>query len=285
MGKTAVLYHASCADGFCAAYVTWQQLGDEAKYIPVQYEQPLPDLTGVSDVYILDFSYPRGVLLELAAREDIFKVVVLDHHKTAQEDLAGLGDSVPGLLITFDMERSGAMLAWDYWNTTPAPAIVRYAQDRDLWQHALPGTREVNEVLAVEPRTFQNWDHMCKKLEFDKGFTDVIGEGVVILRAKQAHVTNLTSKAIWVNIGDHSVPAVNTSLFQSEIGESLNHRFPDAAFAAIWFCPELDVEIWSLRSKNGFDVSAIARQYGGGGHAAAAGFRVQSGTIKAAEAT
>jgi nanoRNase/pAp phosphatase (c-di-AMP/oligoRNAs hydrolase) len=42
---------------------------------------------------------------------------------------------------------------------------------------------------------------------------------------------------------------------------------------AVFFLLDQEHEVWSLRSRNGFDVSAVARSFGGGGHAAAAGFK------------
>ena len=35
--KPLVIYHASCADGFGAAFAAWLKLGDDAEYVPMQY--------------------------------------------------------------------------------------------------------------------------------------------------------------------------------------------------------------------------------------------------------
>ena len=60
---------------------------------------------GHPHVFMIDFSYQRPVMEQLLA--DVATLTVLDHHKSAQEDLDGLGG-----FIEFDMERSGAMMAW-----------------------------------------------------------------------------------------------------------------------------------------------------------------------------
>jgi len=41
-----------------------------------------------SKVYMVDFSYPRGILEELTKHHDI---VVLDHHKTAKDPFQVVG--------------------------------------------------------------------------------------------------------------------------------------------------------------------------------------------------
>ena len=121
---TYVLYHANCDDGFGAAWAARKKLGDAAVYVPVKYGDPLPPTVTGERVYVVDFSYPRDVLETLADR---CKVVVLDHHKTAQEDLADLP------FAEFDMERSGAGMTWDYFFPgQPRPPLIDHIEDRDL---------------------------------------------------------------------------------------------------------------------------------------------------------
>lgn len=270
-----VLYHDSCMDGYCSAYLAWTKLLSGPHYIPVQYQQPLPEIQDNSIVYILDFSYPADVLLALAERSK--RVIVLDHHKTAKAALDGLGSS--NLEIRFDMNKSGAMLTWDYFYGGHAPKLVSYVQDRDLWTWKLPASREINAALGVEDRLFEDWVRVQRLMEDDNGFNEFTSRGSAILAAQDQHVESLCKKAFFVKIGHSLVPAINSSLFQSEIGERLCEIHPEADFAAIWFDKDLDTQTWSLRSRRGFDVSAVAKMYGGGGHAAAAGFTVPRGVI------
>ena len=156
-GRIYVLYHASCADGFGAAYAAWKKLGSQAKYIPVSYHEYLPDMRENSEVYILDLSYPRDVLIDLNAR--MKKVIVLDHHKTAQENLRGL------VFAKFDMEKSGAVLAWEYFHPDKeVPILLEYVQDRDLWQWNLLNSQEVNDLIWSYDRTFEEWQKLASKL-------------------------------------------------------------------------------------------------------------------------
>src|SRR5215213_7682080 len=89
-GSTVVLYHGpDCPDGFGAAYAAWTVLGDGATYVPVNYGKGPPPAAQVADrLFILDFSYPIETLLALA--DACEAVVVLDHHKTALEEVKRL---------------------------------------------------------------------------------------------------------------------------------------------------------------------------------------------------
>lgn len=83
MSKPLVIYHASCADGFGAAFSCWLKLGDEAEYVPMQYGDIDTHLeyTG-REVFILDFSFPREVMDHFFANAK--RVVWLDHHASSR---------------------------------------------------------------------------------------------------------------------------------------------------------------------------------------------------------
>jgi uncharacterized protein len=273
LSDTIVLYHGpSCVDGFGSAFAAWKSLGDAATYLPVQYGDPVPDTPVGGTIYVLDFSYPRRELIALARRSS--RVVVLDHHKSARDELAGLGNSIPGLGVTFDMTKSGAVLAWEYFHPgTPVPRLLNYVQDRDLWTWKLSGSREFSAALAIEPRDFKVWDNIASDTADPGLLVDFIRRGAAVLKYQKGLVDGLAAKAILVTVGDHAgIPAVNSPLFQSELGEELLKRFPESPFAACWFMKDEVIEVWSLRSRGDFDVSAVAKSLGGGGHPGAAGF-------------
>ncbi len=260
--NTFVLYHAQCFDGFTAAWCAWQKLGDEAIYIPVKHGEPPPDLPDHSRVYLVDFAYPRPITLSLQAKSQ--SLIILDHHKTAQEELLGLKFAL------FNMEKSGAMLAWEYWQgeKTP-PDLVRYVQDRDLWQKQLPFTEEIHIALTTMPQTFQQWQILAEKSDF-VDYMAKIGEP--LLAKKKATIEAIARQPDWVEIAGYRVPCVHAPHHWSDICHLLCDRFPQAKFAVSW---RMDgaIKRWDLRSVDDFDVSAIARLYGGGGHKNAAGFQ------------
>ena len=66
-------------------------------------------------MYFLDYTGPPGYTERVAALAN--KVVVLDHHKTAQESLQGRSNLPDNMDINIDMHRSGATLARDYFGS------------------------------------------------------------------------------------------------------------------------------------------------------------------------
>jgi len=274
---TTCIYHANCADGFGAAWVVRKALGPDVEFHAAHYGEPAPDVTG-KNVIIVDFSYKYDVLVALA--DKAASVLVIDHHKTAMADLADVPpaelhydahkkNSTGKLHALFDMNRSGAGLAWDFFfPEQPRPPLINHIEDRDLWLFKLEGTREIMADLFSYPQDFPTWDRL---------FADEINwirlDGVAINRQHQKTVADLvrTTKRRML-IGGHDVPVANLPfMFASDAGALMAEG---ELFAASYFdTPE--GRTFSLRSTDaGMDVSEIAKQYGGGGHRNAAGFRV-----------
>lgn len=278
--KTLVLYHADCADGFGAAWAARKSLGDTAAYVPVQYDKPYPseiDSGTVENLYILDFSYPLDTMETLRIR--VKNLVVIDHHETAREPLELFRKGCPfrgeccpaaderNVEVIFDQQHSGAVLAWRYFHPgKPLPALLDYVEDRDLWRWKFVCSREVSAALRSYPMEFEIWDRLAMSGD------QLPREGEAILRAQAQQVEAHIRSASLKHIGGYEVPVVNATVLMSEIGEALCERFPDAPFAATFFVREDNLRVYSLRSRNGFDVSEVAKKLGGGGHKAAAGF-------------
>lgn len=264
--RPLVIYHGNCADGFTAAWVFHKKYGANADYHIGIYAETPPDVTG-RDVYLVDFSYKRAVvegMLKTAA-----KVVLIDHHKTALDDLAGLD----GLEYFTDLHRSGANLAWDYLNRgILAPKLIQYVQDRDLWRFELDFTKEVMTYVFAHDFDFDVWDELASELLNDIG--GVISSGSVLLMKQRKDIDAVlkqTKRTMW--IGGYQVPAANVPYFMSsDAGHILCENKP---FAACYSDTETH-RLFSLRSSDeGEDVALIAAQYGGGGHRNAAGFKVE----------
>lgn len=264
-----VIYHGPpCADGFTSAWIAWLKYGDSAQYIPAQYGDEPPDVTG-EDVLIVDFSYPRATLLKMA--EKARSIRVFDHHRTAQADLEGLDFCV------FDMARSGAGITWDELHGGPRPQLVDYVEDRDLWRWGLVASREINAYIKLRPQTFGDWSELRREMEVHP----VAHLGAGALKATERYVETQIPLARWLDLGGYEVPCINTTFAVSELVGALcegliegQERTETIPFAAGWFQLEDGRFKYSLRSRGDFDVSRVAQLYGGGGHPGAAGFTV-----------
>ncbi len=252
-----ILYHAGCDDGFGAAWAAWKALGERAEYLPVAHGEPPPELPPDATVYLLDFSYPRDVLLRL--RSQVRGLTVLDHHETTKEELVGLD------FVTLDTEKSGAVLAWEFWHPDEEPPpLVRYLEDADLWRFELPKSREIAAALEARPYDFTVWDRLDVAI--------LAREGASILPFRDRVVDRTCEEARLESLGGHEVPVVNATAFWSEVGHRLLERFPEAPFSASYRERKDGRRVWSLRSRGDFDVSEVAEEFGGGGRRTAAGF-------------
>ena len=257
---THILYHADCADGFGAAFAAWQVLGDKATYIPVAHGDPPPSLPTDAKVAIVDFSYPRKTILELA--DKVSELVILDHHTTAQDELEGLP------FATFDMTKSGARMAWEYWHPdTEVPELIGYIEDKDLWLWNLEQSKEVTIALHSYPMDFEVWSKLTME--------HLKLEGVALLRLQEQMIQSALNRVRFEHLFGYEVPVVNATEFRSEIANYLCNLHPEVPFAAAYHYDKNGELNWSLRSVGDFDVAALARQAGGGGHKNASGFSGQ----------
>lgn len=296
-----VIYHANCADGFTAAWAIWKKHPDWM-FHPGVYQQPPPDVTG-RDVYIVDFSYKRPVMEQIFEQANC--VVVLDHHKTAMEDLAGYplaetceedfhdrakrcradeGGREPGDLVgvNFDMSKSGARMTWDWFHPgEPLPEIVRIVEERDLWKEKSPTWEQTRQIMAnifSYGYFFETWDELAARLETRLGTAQMSVEGEAIERKHFKDVSELVAaSARSMRIGGTVVQVANVPYtLSSDAGHFLANKTPGAFGACYMDTPK--GRQFSLRSNaDGMDVGAIAKLYGGGGHMRAAGFTVPIG--------
>lgn len=307
MRPDVCVYHFPCLDGLTAAWAVRKKHPDIA-FVPSNYG----DSTDLSlfegkHVLLVDFTYPRDIVEELVSIAA--SVTILDHHESAQTVLQPLLDE--GLVEgEFDMGRSGARMAWDYFfpadernlfdtdtgvsdydtgtdtwvktgTTGTVPRLVDYVQDRDLWTWLLPNSRAVNAWIGSHQMTFDSWDFIAAELQDGPRFGEIAEIGAAVV----AQLDNFVNMAIQSSkrhmiIGGYEVPVVNAPYYlSSDIGNILCDNEP---FSATYFDNGKGERVFSLRSKFGkqagaLNVANIAKLYGGGGHAPASGFRVDNG--------
>lgn len=329
--KPLVIYHNNCADGFGAAFAAWLKFGDEAEYLPMDYmktdgktdNELLVEFTNkitclgvtVREVFILDFSLPRGVM-EFLFR-NCPRVVWLDHHKSAFEMWCG---KAPDLFFTLHKEqgdrktivlddcKSGAMLAWKYFHPgTRVPLLIRHIDDYDRWQFEIPGTKAIARAIRQHDFTFENFKHFKDSLHHHGNACYLYTEGGAILRAHEQNVQTALKQAqkCEVQWGELFATADNTPAVRKgfEVGgyskgfaetrtglaanapafiaSDLGHELAlkSGTFGLVWsVASDLRVHC-SLRSNGDYDVSAIAKAFGGGGHRNAAGFSTDIDTL------
>lgn len=273
MSDALIIYHAGCPDGFCAAWVASRALGSEHLHEGRYGEAPPLEAAQGRDVYVLDFSYPRAQLEQLAAVAK--SLTVLDHHQTAEAELRGM----PG--CTFDMHRSGAGLTWRHFHRSELPPwIVSYVEDRDLWRFRLPHSRAIATLIRATPHRLEEWDKLARRNAAD---------ALIEASGAQAYLDCYVRAALKgvrkTRIDEWNGLVVNViHEAASDVLNAALERDPEAQVALGWFVGSDGNVYVSMRSRDGVDCSPFAAAHGGGGHAQACGFRIWTDVGESIEA-
>jgi oligoribonuclease NrnB/cAMP/cGMP phosphodiesterase (DHH superfamily) len=303
MKSPLVIYHDKCADGFAAAWCAWLALPAETEFRPAQYGENsfLNALETVNDgiedrdVFVLDFSFPKEDMYFLIASAK--SVVWLDHHKTAFEMWLGklptngfFAQTKNNCTTILDNNKSGALIAWSYFMPhQTVPRLLGHIDDYDRWQFKLRGTREINKAIwARTPWFFEQWSH-----NFEGNLEQLEVEGTAIQKAHMANIRSVvgggTMKCHILQFAkeqdpkrkhwqtDFSVDAEGLALncpahLSSDAGHELATQC--GTFGLLWRINKDGKCLCLLRSNGDYDVSAICKAFGGGGHKNAGGFEV-----------
>jgi len=268
--KNYVFYHASCIDGYAAAWAAWKALGHQAHYEAVHHNSAMPEITKDAVIYIVDFCYSPEVLVEAAKIAK--KIVILDHHISAQKELESYfkqHELPSNIEIHFIQEHSGCVIAWQYFQAEQAvPQLLLHIEDNDLWRHALKNTDAICKALYLcLPDDFAEFE----KIEL----ANLEIEGAVLLKQQQLSVKRLLKARHAVELDGYKGFAVNApSMYASDLGHELAKL--SGTFGLIYsYQGQRECYDCGLRSIGEFDVSKIALKFDGGGHKNASGFRLK----------
>ena len=294
MLKKTIVYHANCMDGAAAAWVVGKKYLHDLELLPASHgQEPRFNFLKGKDIIMVDFSYKREAIERI--NRDANSLIIYDHHRSAQQEIGDLP------YFIFDENKSGCGLAWDeLFPNKPRPYFINYIEDRDLWRWTLPHSKLINNAIYSYPAEVESIE---KLLYIDQDDLRIIGEALekqkekdisTLLKEKNMITFYLVSRRQkeWIDkkrsfhnrktpilqnqkLNEfYKVPAVNTSIHLSDIGNILAKGVP---FAVIWHHKANGRIKISLRSdENGEDVSRIAERFGGGGHKHAAGFILEN---------
>jgi oligoribonuclease NrnB/cAMP/cGMP phosphodiesterase (DHH superfamily) len=264
-----VIYHSNCCDGFGSAFSVWKLLGNQPKYYAATHGRSPPEVTN-KNVVICDFSYDFKTTTDLIKKAK--SLIVIDHHKSAEENLKYIDEKHK----IFDMEHSGAYLTWKFFHSDKeVPLLIKYIEDRDIWNNKLPFTHEVASLLQACPFEFVFYDNLLIGTEFDK----LIEQSKNVKQVCDNHINSIIpySRCTLYQLDDDNyylIALVNSNLYKSELGNLLiSKKYPKADFAVVYNHNNNNlITTYSLRSTdNHQDVSYIAKMYKGGGHRNASG--------------
>ena len=194
------------------------------------------------------------------------------------------------------MNKSGATLTWEYFHPgIPCPEYYQYVEDRDLWNWKLPFAEEIHEAISQERYQAKKelpsihygfWlkEHLNKlesiitQEELIKSYARI---GAELLKPKREKIANLAAQSFAGNIAGCNAYICLIDEADGRLSSDLAakiYREKPCDFALI--ISKRDGEGaergWALSfrsNKDGanFDVSEIAKLFGGGGHRNASG--------------
>ena len=268
-----VIYHGhGCPDGFAAALAAWMFYEGQAVFLGLDHGDiktvdDLPTLAGRA-VYILDFSFSPEIMRDIEERAA--KLVMLDHHKSAADKLTGFACRCG--VVHFDLSKSGARLAWEYfWPEKALPDLVRFVEDRDIWVWQYPESAGFLAALDMEPNEFERWQEIAA---FDaEQLSGYIERGQAMDEKFSKIAADLAEHALPLVFNGVNGLMVNVpGVFHSLVGDILSRK--TGTFALMWSVDKNGVVKSGLRSQPGFNCIPMAESMRGGGHAQACGFKM-----------
>lgn len=279
-----IIYHEADLDGWCSgAIVKYALLQQGAQENDIQlhghdYHKgrvPADWLEGL--VYIVDLSLEDEDMQILTERSPIYTVWI-DHHKSAIEKSKDRWDSFYGIRRIGD---SAAMLCWEYFFPSGSiPGLVYWIDRYDVWKqgHDWDSVLSMQQGLKLNLKDpsvdFQKWnEELPSSSEF---LSQCLHQGNNILKFIRKEAESYCKNAFEVEFEGYTFIAVNRLHINSEFLRSVakSHHHGIMAFGytgKIWKFSIYQNEAYEHK----IDMSAIAKNWNGGGHAGAAGFTVE----------
>lgn len=273
-----VLYHGRhCPDGFAAALAAWRFYDGNVEMRGLDHGEvrtldDLPALDGRA-VYILDFSFPADILRGIDAHAA--RLVMLDHHKSAADALDGFECRCG--VVHFDMAKSGARLAWEFFlPDEPLPDLVRYVEDRDLWNWQFAESAAYLAALDMEPQVLGRWNEIANFSAIQTQEFMARGQAMDDKFTKLANDIAEGAQPVVFN-GEPGLMVNAPGVFHSLVGDLISRK--SGTFALMWSAGQGGVVKVGLRSQRGYDCIPLAQSMGGGGHAQACGFKTTAAKL------
>lgn len=271
-----ICFHHNDPDGHASGAIVRYALGREIVLIESDYEKtliPWEKVQRADRVIVTDFSFPVNDMLRLAeGREFIW----IDHHKSAILEFSEIGRDWGGIR---DQSEAACVLTWKYFfPDRPVPLPIMLIGDRDIWRWAEADTGPFNEILYNQDHRADNDTFWKPLLENDQAILKrMIEEGTRLRDIKLRNVNRLMeARSFEVRFERYRTLAINTS-GNGDIG-----NYGCSRGYEIVYCYRDEMQPDGLATvvtlfSDKVDVSVIAKKYGGGGHAGAAGFSFPRG--------
>lgn len=286
-----VFYHDRCSDGRVAAalvrgWILTKTPQATVELVPCSYGTPtaLPvdaqNCLGL-EIWVVDFSFPLREMAQLLSAGR--KLHFYDHHRGSvqlHEQLSAMARIDDRLIYNghvSDNEACGAMLVWQdlYGEEAVTPTFIELVDDRDRWAKRFAETDAFAAGLRVLDIDFDVLHEMILEDQTDQILA--VGSKVVEFERSQFERLHAASRSIKIDplYSDLEIPLARcpkrmSSDFLAWVQTEVSTGSPYVA--SYYERPDGRFEVSLRTQRDDLDLSALAKQYGGGGHRKAAGF-------------
>lgn len=272
-----VITHGGCPDGTAAAYVLLQKYPQA--YVHYAFvrnfneDKNMPMLHN-KDLIIVDYSYPADIIEMLS--KICKSITIYDHHITTQNNLSSL--RLKNVKIHIELNKCGGEIAWDIeFPKVPHPWWMVHIRDRDLWLWDNPQSHAFSEAFSEMGVNLENMRKIAAMTPTE--IADFYSRGQLLYDFRTKTYSKICDTAEYVYFAGYKVYAINTTAFQSDIGNILAKRL-GADFAVVYrYCVSTSRWYISLRgTKHSPNLADLAKRLAaengteGGGHPRAAGY-------------
>lgn len=320
MKNILIISHENCSDGLCASHVAntaLKQANPEYNIHNIfmdhrnksldlikQNKDLIDTIKNVNGLYVLDFSFNKEVLKYFFELNPNLIINIIDHHKTAQEEIDEVMNSNDELKqklntqlnVEFNNNYSGAVLSYVYFYLRKKPSLyhgeedhkipnfLKYIQDRDIWiWKDKPNSLPFTEIFFQKVKSLEECNTffpLNNEQTINKYINNFIQQGNEVLNYKENQLKEIIKNKIpfslTINNEKHNGYIINANgIFSSELGNRLSYLDDEHKFAIIWSVENNTIKC-GLRSHNDFDCSVIAKYFGGGGHKNASAFSMNN---------
>lgn len=267
-----VVVHGNCADGMASAIILAAVYPDAKVTFGIYGQKEYENILAEPGMIFCDIIPPKDRVDEFVAVD----AIVLDHHKHAKDIIQkykfhAFADEKedPGV--------SGALLAYKnvyvpmMGEDETLEHFAKLAGIRDTWQKN--SQFWVDACIQAETLEFYPGDYWLQGPEvFITDEEEQVGE--IIYQKKIKFIEKAAEECYFVKIGEYKA-AIFQSQDSSDLSDYLRDNFgTNICMGFNYYCRDNKIYIgYSCRSDGSFDVGALAKHFGGGGHSKASGFR------------
>ena len=277
-------YHGSDFDGKGSAAIV-KYFNPECECIPLIHGKGFPwhKINPEETVYMVDFSIAPQFMIRL---NDLCKEFIwIDHHISAIEEYEKNVKEHGEIAGLREDGRAAIELTWEYFmkdrlEIATTPLVVTMLGRYDVWDLDYD-PRVMPFQYGLRLYDLKPDDHMWVELfeDYEEGdwVNEITKKGLAVLAyQKQEYIRYMKSYSFEGRFDCYKAIFVNRSNTSSQIFDGFYDPYKHDIMVCFVMTSDNRWRVTVYTDKDWVDCSMIARKYGGGGHAKAAGFVIEN---------